>query len=286
LDQQAKNSCASVGSSKSAKPLGGGVLVGLGHVATCSHVIDAVLKRPEATEEQPSEEMKVWVNFPFLDQGCWAQIVFWRPYKKNGEKDDDLTILKLEQPSIAAEGKIEKSLQTAACDLDIWGFHLRGKNGAPFYAKFSSAGPDKRIHLSGVDVGDGSFIEKGASGCGIFERDSPKLMGIVTSRFNLNDAREGLGIGIELINEAFSSLGAQNLSESSGDWTEFELDQDSQSRWTERYRNTLRQALGRLDAAAWSVLADCKIGWNRFWMASLAAIQMKCAPAFARLTIN
>lgn len=248
----AKESTVSIHSARGSEPAGGGALVGLGLVATCSHVINAAFDRGSGDPRKPAEDETVQVRLTFAgaaeeDRFVTGHVVHWEPYLEPSSGSDDLCLLKLDR-DVPTASRLCFDV-TDSANFDTWGYHRNHSEGAFIESIFQAFGPTSRIQFRGDNEGDAAFIEPGASGCGVFLKNTNKLIGIVTGNFIGHDNREALAIGAIHIRSALDELGVSEdplSSQSDGapvDWREYEPDPVIQDAWREEFRGPITAQL-------------------------------------------
>lgn len=269
MDDRAKAACVSIHRQGDAEPKGGGVLVRGNMIATCAHVVNQALGRDRESAERPGPDDRVEMRLTFPDDNTASEItrtmlcsvVFWKPLPERPSHDDDLALLEVDQPNTL----------NVFCDpnppdnspIDCWGFHRGDAEGAPITAVFVSQRGDGRLHCRGDNSGDGAFFEGGASGSGVFLRETNTFLGIVTGVYPQNRDREGLLIGAEFVEAAITALpggqtdpGMAVDAAHASDWREYQPSEAALNEFQKTYQKLLCNELQDVTEAGWSRVKD------------------------------
>jgi hypothetical protein len=94
-----------------------GVLVGEFHIVTCAHVVNSVLGREQRAQPQPEPDVRVLVDFPFLDDHSRplpSTVVVWLPPSDSRGMGDDVAGLVITEspPHGAVAARLAYYLET------------------------------------------------------------------------------------------------------------------------------------------------------------------------------
>lgn len=188
------------------KAVGGGVLVSPIHIVTCAHVAESAWGNCADGIEEPLDD-SIKVVFPWrsdLGERCaTVNRETWSASVK-GETSGDLAILELGEPVEGHAVLARTSGRYIKKGFEVWGHHANGKTGALIEGTIKAQIPTKWLQLNSADAGESYFVDKGASGCGLFCGDT--LVGIVAAYDPSENLKEAYALGAENLWKGLAQL--------------------------------------------------------------------------------
>ncbi len=169
------------------KVRGLGVLVGEFHIVTCAHVVNSVLGREQRAQAPPEPDVRVLVDFPFLDdhpRPLPSTVVMWLPPSDSRGMGDDVAGLVITEslPRGAVAARLAVEPARAGHQVRLFGYP-----GAPVRpdggwvsATVRGATGNGRLQIDSSQ--DSALrVQPGFSGSALYDDGSGRVMGMLAA---------------------------------------------------------------------------------------------------------
>jgi 3',5'-cyclic AMP phosphodiesterase CpdA len=184
-------------------PAGTGLLVSNGEVLTCTHVVNAALRRDPFARDFPTGS--VTVRSPYVDgtEERTARVVCWRPPPHADQPDDGIAGLRLDQPLTGARPvELASDPPSVGTVVRAFGHPPQTFAGQGFLTSMVIVGRTAgRILLS-----PGAAIPSGFSGAPVYEEGTGRVVGLLTTTSTGPDSREVSAVDVITLRNAWAAV--------------------------------------------------------------------------------
>ena len=189
---------------------GVGFLVAERHVLTCAHVVNLALGRDRHTQNRPTEQDLVYLEFPLADNAiCRARVERWVPPPASGIRGGDiagLVIVGGKLPSGVAPAQLTSGAP-AGCQVEVFGY----PGGV---ARPDGVWASGRVHgevggsLLQIDADrDGVWrAQPGFSGAPVIERATTAVIGMFKAASTIDEHRDSYATPTSLLCAAWEDV--------------------------------------------------------------------------------